>query len=136
MAVVQWGEQYSVGFRELDNHHKKLFAILDRLYNQMADNASDAQINEIIKELLNYTQYHFDEEEQVMEKMQYPELFQHQRLHREFIAKIEEYQGEASVEGMAIFVAVKMADAGSQWLKEHILVVDKKYQKYSEAIVS
>jgi len=134
MAVVQWGEQYSVGFKELDNHHKKLFSLLDCLYHQMADNASDAQINKIIKDLLDYTKYHFSEEEQVMEKMQYPELFQHQQLHREFIAKIEEFQREASVEGMAIFVAVKMADAGSHWLKEHILAVDKKYHQYSEAM--
>ncbi|NOQ63746.1 MAG: bacteriohemerythrin [Methyloprofundus sp.] len=132
MAVVQWDDKYSVGLSAMDNDHKQLFSILDSLYGMMADDVNDQEINTIIQALLDYTHYHFSEEENVMQKMQYPELAQHQELHKKFIAQLEVYQQEATSEGMAIFVAVKIANTGSQWLKDHILVVDRKYQKFME----
>ncbi|NOQ63172.1 MAG: bacteriohemerythrin [Methyloprofundus sp.] len=130
MTIVQWDDQYSVGFDHIDNDHKKLFSILDSLYRLMADNVQDDEVNCIIQELLDYTIYHFSEEERFMADMQYPDLFQHRRRHKEFIDQIISYQKEAAIEGMAIFVAVKLANIGSHWLKEHILVIDKRYEQF------
>jgi hemerythrin len=129
MAVFEWNDDYGVNVFTMDKHHKKLFSIINNLYDLMATSAADDKIIKIINELLEYTKYHFSEEEQMMTQIKYPDLIAHQKLHREFTAKLEEYQ-KAAQNGMAIFVAIKVADTGMNWLKAHILKADAGYKNY------
>ncbi len=131
MSIFKWDDEYSVNIFMIDNHHKKLFDIMNKLYALMAEGAKDESIIRIIAELLEYTNYHFTEEEKMMEKFGYPELNQHKQLHKDFIAKVEEFHTKAQ-NGMAIFVATKVADLGVDWLKQHILTVDSRYKKYMD----
>lgn len=133
MAIFEWDNTYSVNHYEIDSHHKKLFDILNRLYDLMAAGADDNGIIRIIAELLDYTNYHFSEEEKIMQQVNYPELNIHKQHHRDFISKLEEFQNDAK-NGKAIFVAIKVADIGISWLKEHILTVDARYKTYVEKI--
>lgn len=129
MAVFAWSDEYGVNVFAMDKHHKKLFSIINELYDLMATSAGDDKIIKIINELLEYTQYHFSEEEQMMTQIKYPDLVAHQQLHRDFTAKLRDYQ-KAAQNGMAIFVAVKVADTGMSWLKAHILKADAGYKAY------
>ena len=95
----------------------------------MSSAADDNSIIKIINELLDYTNYHFGEEEKMMEKIKYPQIISHKQEHEAFIAKVTEFLNDAK-NGKAIFVAVKVADIGSDWLKNHILTIDGKYKKY------
>jgi hemerythrin-like metal-binding protein len=129
MKICEWSQEYSVGIAEIDGHHHRLFEILNELFTLMAEGSEDKSIIHVIEELLNYTHYHFDEEERIMAKMKYPELAQHQRLHQELIQILKNFHKE-SQGGMAVFVAIKVADIGLAWLKHHILTVDHKYYEY------
>jgi hemerythrin-like metal-binding protein len=129
MKVCEWNSDYSVGINELDAHHKRLFDILDNLFTLMREGADDKSIIRILDELIDYTHYHFDEEEKIMAKMGYPELEPHKRLHRELIQTLKGFQASTQ-NGMAIFVATKVAHIGMDWLKNHILTVDHKYCEY------
>ena len=129
MAVFEWDNKYSVDIFLMDGHHKKLFSILNKIYELMAQGADDEGIIKIIAELLDYTHYHFREEEEMMEKIGYPDIVNHKREHERFVAKVTEFHTSAK-NGMAIFVAVKVANVGVDWLKQHILTVDAKYDKY------
>jgi hemerythrin-like metal-binding protein len=129
MKVCEWNSDYSVGINELDSHHKKLFDILEGLFTLMREGAEDKPIIKVLDEFLDYTHYHFDEEEKIMSKMGYPDIEQHKRLHRELIQTLKEFQSSAQ-NGMAIFVATKVANTGMEWLKNHILTVDHKYYDY------
>jgi hemerythrin-like metal-binding protein len=129
MRVCEWNNDYSVGIAELDKHHHQLFEILNELFTLMAEGAEDKAIIKVINELLDYTHYHFDEEERIMEKMGYPDLEMHRQLHQELINQLKGFYNEAE-HGMAIFVATKIANVGLEWLKNHILLVDHKYYQY------
>jgi len=61
--------------------------------------------------------------------MNYPYLPEHQMLHRNFVSVVKELH-EASHKGLAVFVAVKVSNAGLDWLKNHIRVADHKYYDY------
>lgn len=132
MKVCEWTQDYGVGISVLDKHHRRLFEILNELFTLMDKGSEDGPILHVIDELLDYTHYHFDEEEKIMEKMGYPELEQHKRLHRDLIDLLKGFAKEAQG-GMAIFVAIKVANAGLEWLKNHILSVDHKYYEYMKA---
>jgi methyl-accepting chemotaxis protein/hemerythrin len=129
MKICEWNTDYSVNISELDHHHQQLFDILNRLFTLMAEGAEDRPIIRIIDELLDYTHYHFEEEEKIMLKMGYPDLVAHQRLHQAFIQQMKDFHVEAD-SGMAIFVATKIANLGLEWLKQHILTVDHKYAEF------
>ncbi|NOQ34510.1 MAG: bacteriohemerythrin [Methylococcaceae bacterium] len=132
MAIFEWDNKYSVNIAIIDSHHKKLFDIVNNIYDLMEHGADDDSIIKIISELLDYTNYHFSEEEKMMEKINYPDISSHKREHVDFIALLTEYFDSAK-NGKAIFVAVKLSDAGVTWLKNHILTTDTKYQKYIAA---
>jgi hemerythrin len=129
MRICEWTEEYSVGIADLDDHHHRLFEILNNLFTLMAEGAEDKPIIRVLEELIDYTHYHFEEEEKVMAKMSYPELAPHKILHQQLIAQLKEFYEQAQ-HGMAIFVATKVANIGLEWLKSHILLADHKYADY------
>lgn len=129
MNICEWTQDYGVGIAVLDSHHRRLFAILNELFTLMDEGTEDGPILHVLDELLDYTHYHFEEEEKIMEKMGYPDLEQHKRLHQELIALLKGFTAEAQG-GMAIFVAIKVANTGLEWLKNHILKVDHKYYEF------
>jgi len=126
MALYDWTEDFSVGISTLDGHHRKLFDLMNKLHEAMKEGRSEEVMTGIIKELAAYTIYHFHEEEILMEKANYSGLQLHKAAHREFIAKIEEYKDKID-NGMVIFVVVKLASTVAEWLKQHIMGMDKKY---------
>jgi hemerythrin len=128
MALVQWSEDYSVGVGNLDRHHQKLFDILNRLHNAMTQGKGKDAVIGTIKEMMEYAQYHFEEEEKLMERIKYPGLNEQRNAHKKFVAKVEEYQKLADM-GLEAFLSSGVSTFLSDWLKKHIGVVDKKYQK-------
>ncbi len=129
--ICEWNEHYAVNVPVLDRHHQKLFDLLNDLYVLMGQGSEDKPIIHIIDELLDYTDYHFREEERVMVEVKYPELITHQRMHQEFVRTVSEFHSN-SHNGMAIFVATRVSNAGLAWLKNHILGVDHKYYEFME----
>jgi hemerythrin-like metal-binding protein len=132
MRICEWSQEYSVGIVDLDNHHHRLFEILNELFTLMAEGAEDKPVIRVLEELLDYTHYHFDEEEKIMAKMGYPDLEEHRQLHQHLIELMKGFYAEAQ-DGMAIFVATKVANIGLEWLKSHILAADHKYYEYMKA---
>ena len=132
MPLINWKDEYSVGVHRLDSDHKKLFGFVNKLHDAMKEGQAARTTEGIIKELLDYTKYHFGEEEKLMEEINYPGLNSHKRTHEKFISEVEKLKQEAD-NGMAIFVSVKLVNSAISWLKDHILLMDKKYQSEMNA---
>jgi hemerythrin len=72
MALLTWNESYSVKVKQCDDDHKKLFSSLNALHEaMMAGKGADA-VRQTLKELADYTRYHFASEESLMQKTSYP----------------------------------------------------------------
>jgi hemerythrin-like metal-binding protein len=128
MPLFQWSKDYSVGVTTMDRHHQKLFDLLNKLHDAMMEGKAMAVVSGIIRELLDYTKYHFGEEEKLMEKIKYSGISEQKRAHQKFIASIEDYKAQAD-KGMAAFLSSGMSKFLTDWLKNHIGILDKKYQK-------
>ncbi len=130
MALFEWSEELSVGVSEMDLHHRKLFDIMNSLHEATQNDNADTAVLPIIEKMLSYTKYHFDKEEQLMTTANYTGLPAQKAAHQAFIAKLEEFKAQASMEKMAIFVVTKLNTTGGEWLKQHIKVMDKQYVKF------
>lgn len=125
MALIQWSEKLSVQVATMDQHHKKLIDMINELNEAMSKGKGKEVIGKIIGGLLSYTRMHFGEEEKMMERANYPDLSEQKNMHRLFINKVEGFKQD--YEKGSIGLSIKVIDFLSDWLKNHILIEDKKY---------
>ena len=78
-----------------------------------------------VKEMYDYTNYHFRFEENYMDKINYPALKEHRRLHKNFDTKIYDYYNELLQGGFVL--GSELISVLKNWLIDHILVEDKKF---------
>lgn len=127
-ALLSWKEDYSVGVRSLDTHHKALFAVLNELHAAIRGRRGGEVIGDILKRLLDYTRYHFGMEEALMAQVGYPDLEKHRSQHEAFAASVsglnERFEkGETSV-------TLDTLNFLQSWLNGHILGSDKDYARF------
>ncbi|MEN8169654.1 MAG: bacteriohemerythrin [Pseudomonadota bacterium] len=129
MALFEWDDKFSVGNNTMDSHHKRLFDILNTIHEAAKEGRGEEIIEGSLNELASYTKYHFDEEDKLMVKSNYPHLEAQRQAHTAFLNKIQEFQDEVA-KGNGLFVVTNVAVTVKDWLKQHILTMDMQYEDY------
>ncbi|MEN3046748.1 MAG: bacteriohemerythrin [Candidatus Hydrothermales bacterium] len=124
MSFIKWDEKFAIGIREIDEQHKKFFEILNELHSAMWQGKGKEIIDKVLNELKNYSEYHFNTEENFMNRYNYQEFQKHKDEHEFFKTKIKEVldKHEKRLLGISIEVLYFMKN----WLTNHILNTDKK----------
>jgi hemerythrin len=125
MALVVWSEKLSVGVKVIDEQHTVLFDTINELHAAMMKGQARIIVGELLGRLLTYTRNHFADEERLMESAKYPDLPQHQVLHRNLTKQVEDYT--ARFQQGDLTLSTELAGFLSDWLKKHILAVDQSY---------
>jgi len=128
MALFEWTDKFSVGVRQLDKQHQKLFFLINGMYESMSKGEGKKAVERVIENLLEYTQTHFAEEEGLMEKHGYPEYPSHRQEHLELIARVMQFQKDF-LDGNA-FLSVQILNFLRDWLSNHIMKTDMKYSAF------
>lgn len=131
MALLTWDATYSVNVSKCDDDHKKLFSILNALYDAMKAGKGRDVLEQIVKELADYTRYHFAAEEALLTKAKYPNLASHKEEHAIFIKKVEEFQTALKAGNMSQSMAVR--EFLKDWLANHIQQSDRQYSAHLNA---
>ncbi|WP_072908662.1 bacteriohemerythrin [Malonomonas rubra] len=124
MQII-WDQSYSVGVAQLDEHHKKLIAMINELSFAMKNDRGQQVVKDIVLEMVDYARMHFNVEEELMRKSGYLGLLQHLKEHEVFSRKADEL-AQRCQEGDFVLSA-EVVNFLSDWLKAHILENDKKY---------
>jgi len=131
-SFVVWSEKYTVGNRQLDNHHKEIITIINSLYTAIKDDVAQDKLRRILRELYEYTRLHFGREEELMRKSGFPKLSEHRELHRDMVARTRELQRE-ELRGDPEVVSETMSFLKKWWLT-HIGKVDAQYRPFVEKL--
>ena len=123
--LMPWGPKLSLGITEIDNQHKVLVDLINRLYRAMKQRSGHQVIDEILSELTEYTKYHFGFEEKQFKKYRYPEREGHMEIHKGLVSKIVDFKNQ--VKGGKAAVSMDLMDFLVDWLQNHILKVDREY---------
>ncbi|MGK0466445.1 bacteriohemerythrin [Clostridium sp.] len=119
-------EKYKTSIPHIDVEHEKLFDIGEKAY-QLLINPYDMdkydKIMDVIGELKEYTIFHFKDEEDYMESINYKRLFTQKIDHQYFIEKLEEVNLNKVDENQneAIMTILTFLN---DWLVNHILEKD------------
>ncbi len=124
-VLIAWGPQLSVGVSQMDDHHQKLVALINDLYAALRQKRGFAAATSIFKELGQYVQYHFTEEERLMQKAGYANLKAHRQAHTRFLetARVMEQRWQDGDQSVPVELMPLLQD----WLVKHIQQVDKQY---------
>lgn len=130
MPFIDWLPAYSVGNQTIDDQHKELLEMVNRLHLSIVKNKVDEEVAQVLKDLIAYTQYHFDEEENYMHQAGFPHLKEHMKIHREIINSIGGYLMKLkNGQKVSVFQLISFL---RDWLTKHILVEDMKYKTFIE----
>jgi len=125
VPLFSWKDDYSVNVPELDEHHKILMDIINRIYDDCLQSYIVDCIGPKIKELIEYSEYHFKAEEDYMRRIEYFESEEHLEQHSMFNFKIRELQQAYSDNEMELTKSL-IVFLG-KWLLHHVFEEDRKY---------
>ena len=125
MPLFTWSDEYSVGNDEIDSQHKKLFDILNRLFDICVGKNEVDSVEAVMEDLVSYADYHFKFEEQHMRNVGYKDLDKHIVEHNFFtneirFAKRRQVQNKSNTDN-------KLIEFLSNWLIQHVTEEDRKY---------
>jgi hemerythrin len=127
MAVIEWSEDLSVGVPVLDGHHQRLLELLNALFEAIRGPNSQETVGTVLGELADYTHYHFNEEERLLEQANFPNLAGHIKLHRAMTAKVDHLREEYRQDPRTVYAA-ELFEFLSDWLVRHIKSEDATYR--------
>ena len=124
-VFFKWSPEYSVNIKTIDDQHRELVNILNRLFIAVANREGDQAIAGILDALVTYTRTHFALEERLMQQAKYKDFEAHKVEHQKLLDQLDQLCRKHLLEEKAIHF--EMLSFLKTWLKEHIQGVDTKY---------
>ena len=132
MSQIEWNESLSIGVELIDDEHKMLIQRLKGLSDAFNQGLEQNKILRTLDFMIDYTEFHFTDEERVMTASNYPGLDEQKKQHEEFRQTLnnilEDYQDEGPTKALAESVNVFLIN----WLCGHIKGTDLKLGKFLE----
>lgn len=127
MELITWNDSLATGISIIDAQHKVLISKLNKLNSSIAA-LHGSELNILLDELLEYTFYHFETEENYFEKFDYEEKEGHLKEHDDFRKYLKK------------FLKVEIKDDPNmqdellnflkKWVEHHIKDIDMKYVEF------
>ena len=125
---------FNIDIQTKDNYifRIKMIALTHRQLNtsrqrQLRLIAKDV-IEKVIKELANYTVYHFGYEEKYFDQFGYSETVAHKKEHKDFVDTVSKFQSEFA-SGNAL-LSMEVMSFLKKWLQGHIKGTDQHYTEF------
>jgi len=128
VTKVEWTEALSVGVPELDEDHRRLFDVINRVLE--AERRGES-VQWVIQELTLYANEHFAREERLMAEAGYPGLDAHREAHRAFIEWLTSVKTAHGANAETRhYLAGTVREFLQGWLADHIMETDMDYRSY------
>lgn len=125
MPIVVWSPKYRLGIKAVDDQHRSIVDLINRLHDSIKAGDAKRDMDEILRRMRDYALLHFAMEEKYMEEICYGGLEEHRAEHDVFRKKIPEF--ERSFHRGDLTVALEIMRLLMDWLLRHIQAVDRKY---------
>jgi hemerythrin len=130
MAKIEWDDSLSVGVGLIDEQHKMLIQKLQDLSDAINEGREFNKIMKTLDFMIDYTDFHFSEEEKRMSEHGYPGLEDQQNQHGQFKVTLnhilEDFKEEGPTKALATSINVFLVN----WLISHIKGTDLKLGKF------
>ena len=126
--LVTYTPELSVGVKEFDEHHKVLFSLINNLSSAMSKGSGEKEVVHIVKELVDYTDWHFKAEEKAFKEHNYPGAAQHIKIHNSMLNTARKLLDDT--EAGKTVLTTELLEFLQDWILEHIMGTDKEYSYF------
>jgi len=130
MDMVIWDEKYATGIELVDSQHKELFSLTNELFHACMgdDDALKDVFKETMERMVDYVRFHFGAEQQMLQRINYPDYQEHKKQHDTLVRDILEAVN--SFNKGEKFVANQFVRTMRDWILSHIALTDRLYVAY------
>lgn len=122
MAYIEWDDNFSVKVKEIDEQHKKLIGMINKLHDALFD----IEVQKVvINEMVDYVNYHFETEEKYMKQLQFAGYEEHRKEHEQLTEKVMDIKNAFEMTHALLSLAI--LNFLKEWLENHLLNMDMKY---------
>lgn len=123
-----WQDSMATGIELIDHDHQRLIMLINMFQEATEFHISERKVQLALDEVIRYTKYHFNREEQLMALNNYPGFKEHQLQHQQMIDEIDIYMKEyRSDPDVALEHILQFLQS---WLMNHIKGNDRQYIPY------
>lgn len=120
---LTWNDNYRIGAPAIDEQHHEIFL---RAADVIAATTRDGQTMSAMR-LQRYALTHFSHEEDLMRRLDYPNLAEHVSDHEALTGRLKEISRQIANDNM---VKAELEEFIAHWLLQHIASEDKKLAAY------
>jgi hemerythrin-like metal-binding protein/putative nucleotidyltransferase with HDIG domain len=130
--IFPWNENFNTSLEEIDQQHQILVKLLNQLASHVAFKSEVESLEEIFRELTDYTTYHFQHEEAIWSKYLSGDPIEvaHKQMHKSFIDMVVDKSKNISSADQDAIIE-ELLSYLTRWLATHILETDR----YMAAVV-
>ena len=130
MRIV-FDEELYTGNDLIDNEHKELIDRVNKLVESCENGKEKVTAVKTLDFLMDYTEFHFSDEEKLQQEVGYDKLEQHKGQHEDFKKSVDELRQMLEEEEGPTDAFVQAVNKNiSQWLVNHIQGWDKAVAEY------
>ncbi len=123
IELLPWSDLYCIGVRQIDDQHKVLVDLLNRVARAASGGGDSAIVEETLAALMQYVETHFGFEEELMRRHGYASMQSHIEAHGRLVGRLQALVARNG-QGQSLTTDELMAFL-RQWLIAHILHTDK-----------
>jgi hemerythrin-like metal-binding protein len=128
--LVRWVDVLCIGHDEIDNQHQELVKRINTLIEVLDQGETQFEIEEMLTFLHEYTIFHFQTEEQLMEEINYPNISIQKEGHKKFLEGLSRLKAEYISKGNNLDLAYRFQSRLVNWILNHIAKEDKKISEW------
>jgi hemerythrin-like metal-binding protein len=128
MAAINWNNSWSVKIDSIDIQHKNLINLINKFYEDLDITDNKTKLLKLVEGLQQYALLHFNKEENLMIKYNYPDYTNHIKEHKEFINKVNNYIDRLKSE--KLIVSIEITNYLKNWIINHISGTDIGYSEF------
>jgi hemerythrin len=125
---VEWDDSLSVGIEEIDEQHKVLVDMVNKMHEAIHQRHGSEAVIDILNDLAEYTRIHFAVEESLMRILNYPDYDDHKQIHEELLHTVQDLQDKVSSGKKSI--GFELMHFLKTWLVKHIMEEDMQYSGF------
>ena len=128
---AEFTENLATGNEMIDSQHKELIQKINDLLDSCEKSSDKVVAIKTLDFLSDYTEYHFNAEEQLQKDIEYPGYDKHKAQHEEFKKTVEElHEMLVEEEGPSPAFVAKVQENVINWIYTHIQGFDRSVAEY------
>ncbi|HPW66840.1 MAG TPA: bacteriohemerythrin [Salinivirgaceae bacterium] len=123
--LIKKSPELETGINEIDEQHNRIITLVNQLYEAFIAERSKKEIREIIKNLSDFSSYHFNTEERYFKQFGYENASEHQLSHKLFTDELTKfskaYQAGKSFDTIEFMLFLQ------SWILKHFSADDQDF---------